>query len=376
MTVASQPRTRPRVGDEHAIALLEEIVSIPSLSTAERPCVDRLVSRMQCLGLRSFVDESGSAIGLIGDETPDATEIALLGHIDTVPGDIPVRREGDLLFGRGTVDAKGPLIAFAVAAARADLPAGVRLRVIGAVEEEAATSKGARFAAAHYHPRACIIGEPSGLCGITLGYKGRLIARVGIQTDSSHSAGPEPTAAELAVGLWNQIDGWCRQHSADKPGAFDHIQGRLRAIRSTSDGLHDRVEMTLGFRLPPGVEPRQIEQACRRFADIGHGALVHWEFSGQEVAHMADRNNPVARAIANALRAQGHTPVPKRKTGTSDMNVVGPIWNCPIVAYGPGDSSLDHTPNEHVSVNEFLSSIRVLTSALELLARELLAQPH
>lgn len=47
------------------------------------------------------------------------------------------------------------------------------------------------------------------------------------------------------------------------------------------------------------------------------------------------------------------------------MNVVGPIWQCPIVAYGPGDSSLDHTPEEHVDVQDFLQAIGVLQRVLE-----------
>ena len=47
------------------------------------------------------------------------------------------------------------------------------------------------------------------------------------------------------------------------------------------------------------------------------------------------------------------------------MNVVGPVWNCPIVAYGPGDSSLDHTPNEHIEVAEYETAINVLRTVLE-----------
>jgi LysW-gamma-L-lysine carboxypeptidase len=52
------------------------------------------------------------------------------------------------------------------------------------------------------------------------------------------------------------------------------------------------------------------------------------------------------------------------KTGTSDMNVAGPVWGCPILAYGPGDSSLDHTPNEHLHLNEYWRAILVLEQAL------------
>ena len=49
------------------------------------------------------------------------------------------------------------------------------------------------------------------------------------------------------------------------------------------------------------------------------------------------------------------------------MNVVGPIWNCPIIAYGPGESALDHTPDERLNLGEYLRAIRVLASVLEAL---------
>ncbi|MEI7989602.1 MAG: hypothetical protein WCI88_11245, partial [Chloroflexota bacterium] len=40
-------------------------------------------------------------------------------------------------------------------------------------------------------------------------------------------------------------------------------------------------------------------------------------------------------------------------------------WNCPSVAYGPGDSNLDHTPKEHISKSEYLKSIDVLVKVIE-----------
>jgi LysW-gamma-L-lysine carboxypeptidase len=46
------------------------------------------------------------------------------------------------------------------------------------------------------------------------------------------------------------------------------------------------------------------------------------------------------------------------------MNVVAPIWRCPILAFGPGDSALDHTPNEHQPIAELVSAAAVLEAAL------------
>jgi LysW-gamma-L-lysine carboxypeptidase len=49
------------------------------------------------------------------------------------------------------------------------------------------------------------------------------------------------------------------------------------------------------------------------------------------------------------------------------MNVVAPHWQCPIVAYGPGDSAFDHTPQEQTSLHEYGQAIDVLTRTLHLL---------
>jgi LysW-gamma-L-lysine carboxypeptidase len=46
------------------------------------------------------------------------------------------------------------------------------------------------------------------------------------------------------------------------------------------------------------------------------------------------------------------------------MNVLGPVWKCPVLAYGPGDSTLDHTPQEHIELAEFERAIDVLSKAL------------
>ena len=53
-----------------------------------------------------------------------------------------------------------------------------------------------------------------------------------------------------------------------------------------------------------------------------------------------------------------------RKTGTGDMNILGKAMNLPIVTYGPGDSHLDHTLNEHIEINEYLQAIAVYKEAL------------
>ncbi len=88
---------------------------------------------------------------------------------------------------------------------------------------------------------------------------------------------------------------------------------------------------------------------------------------GSRLPYRAEKNTPLVRAFLRAIREQGANPSFKVKSGTSDMNVVGPPLNCPIVAYGPGDSSLDHTPDEHLDLAEYRTAIAVLSRVLTLL---------
>jgi len=94
------------------VVFLEELISIPSPSGQEDAVAEYLVRQMAALGFRARRDEVGNVVGTLGDAEAERA-ILLLGHIDTVPGLVPVRWEGDWLYGRGSVDAKGPLAAFA-----------------------------------------------------------------------------------------------------------------------------------------------------------------------------------------------------------------------------------------------------------------------
>lgn len=370
-TAAAETLAEMSALDEaRAIDLLHTLVAMPSVSGGERPATELLTARMHELGFRTRIDEVGNAIGEIGCTASSAREIVLLGHIDTVPGEVRVRREGDLLYGRGAVDAKGPLAAFVMAAATTPLPPGVRVVVIGAVEEETATSRGARHISKRPPPYACIIGEPSGDDGVVLGYKGRLLMDATVTTPSAHSAGPAENAAELAVAWWERVRAMAEEFNRGRGRQFDRLQVRLKSFRTTEDGLADRADAVISFRLPTDLSPDVLEARMRRLLASDGPAGVRLRFSGHEEAVLSDRTNPVARALTVAIRAGGRVPRPTVKTGTSDMNVVGPMWRCPISAYGPGDSSLDHTPNEHISIPEYLEAIGVLRRALRHLASD------
>ena len=337
--------------------LLHDLVAIPSPSTEEAEAAAFLTAWMRRHNYDdAYVDEVGNAVGVIGS---GSRQIVLLGHIDTFTGFPPVRLEGRTLTGRGSVDAKGPLCAFAAAAARADLAEDVQVIVIGAVEEEAATSRGARHALTQYQPDCCVIGEPSRWDRITLGYKGRLLLDWRWEGGLAHSAGEAPSPAERALEYWQGVKAYCDSFNVGVESLYARLDPSVRDINTWQAGVNGVAEMTLGFRLPPNVKPAEIGS---RFP-ASDGATVVGR--GGECAFSGDKNSALSRHFRRAIRAHGGIPRFVYKTGTSDMNVVGPRWGCPIVAYGPGDSALDHTPDERIQLDEYQRAIDVLARVLE-----------
>jgi LysW-gamma-L-lysine carboxypeptidase len=352
-------RDRAEPLTESGVELLEEMLAIPSPSTQERALGQWLVSRMRGMGFAARRDQVGNVVAFWGS---GPREVVLLGHIDTVPGFIPVRREGDRLLGRGAVDAKGPLAAAITAVARQPVGTGWRFTVIGAVEEEG-TSRGARHLVSRRAPDQLVILEPSGWDAVTLGYKGSLRLRYRLSQPMGHGAGPIESAGDRAIAFIRRVQDHAAELSSD-PGSFARLDVRVLRFHADHDGFRDTAAMALGFRLPPAFNVETLKQQLEGWSD---GAELRFDYADGAVR--AEKNTPVVRAFLAGIRDAGGTPRFKMKTGTSDMNIVAPIWGCPALAYGPGDSKLDHTPDEAIDLGEFERGVEVLTTALRRLAQ-------
>ena len=350
-----------------ASELLYGAVALESVSGHEAELARFLVAQMATFCDEAFVDASGSAIGRLGT---GPLKVYVLGHIDTVPGEVPVRIEAGRLYGRGSVDAKGSFCAAVAAASRLEKAVldKLTLLLIGATEEEAPTSKGARHALRTYpKPDFVIVGEPSGWDAVTLGYKGRLVAKVSVAKANFHSAGEGATAAEELVEVWQILKAQVDVYNEGVTGVFDALQVSLQSVGSRADGLEQTAHAVLSYRLPPALAPDVLKSKIA--AQLG---VAQAEFSGEESAYRGAKDTPITRAFRVAIRQQGGGPRFKVKTGTADMNVVAePVWSVPMLAYGPGDSALDHTPSENVPLEEYEKAVAVLATALTHLAENL-----
>ena len=329
--------------------LLIELVEIPSPSGEEDAAAERLREFFEAHDRDVWRDEVGNV------HAPADDAVLLTSHIDTVTGDIPVEiREGEdgkrALWGRGSVDATGSLAAMAVAA----VETGVSF--LGVVGEEV-DSRGARHVVEsdRAEPGAVVNGEPSGWTGITLGYRGLLAGTYVATSESGHTSRPENNAIQDAMDWWTRVED---EFDPDEYlPVFERVTCKPTEFEggSSVDGLSVEATMEVQFRVPPEYTVDDVREMADGQLD---GGTVHWYDLVPPV--MESPRTGVARAFRAAIRTAGGDPRLLRKTGTADMNVFASAWDCPMVTYGPGDSDLDHAPNEHLPLPEYDRSIEVL----------------
>lgn len=337
------------------VDLLEGLLQRYSPTLQEAEAVNYFAAQMQAAGFEACVDEAGNAVGVLG---AGPREVMLLGHIDTVPGFIAVEQLGDRLYGRGAVDAKGPLACFATAAALAGAREGYRFVVIGAVGEEG-DSRGAQFVRDRYKPDMLIIGEPSSWDRVTLGYKGSAWFEYEVRRTLAHTAANVESACQAAVSFWNGVTERSGRWNTGRLKMFDQLIPSLRAMHSRSDGFVEMAELKFNLRVPPGISLTEVEALVREQAHDADLKMVEGC-----AAYRAEKNTPLVRSFLAAIRQHGGSPTFTVKSGTSDMNITAPVWHCPAVAYGPGDSDLDHTPHEHILISDYQRAAQILADVL------------
>jgi LysW-gamma-L-lysine carboxypeptidase len=269
---------------------------------------------------------------------PEAKELLMLGHMDTVPGELPVEfnESESELSGRGAADAKGPLCA-SLAALQKHPELWDKVCIVGAPDEEG-PSEAAKFIRENWSERPVIILEPSEWKGITLSYMGRIFIKCSTTCPPSHSGHLKPFATEVLSTAWKDL-------------AENNIV-RLRRI----DGADTEATMELDIRFKDG-------DGTEILASIPDNISV--DIVEKTRPYSADKNTKLTRSFLRAVREVGGTPVFKRKTGTADMNVLGEKWKeAPMIAYGPGDGKLGHTNEERINIEEYLKGIEVFEKAL------------
>jgi LysW-gamma-L-lysine carboxypeptidase len=245
------------------------------------------------------------------------------------------------------------------AVANAGRKEGWQFVVIGAIEEER-DSDGARFIVDQFKPDFAIVGEPNHWDRIALGYKGSAWATITIRRGQVHTASGEETAAEAAIDVWLKIKAYVDAFNLDKQKVFDKLLVTLQGMESDSDDFEQWARLKVGVRLPVEVPPGAWYEKLKEIS--GEAQVEQMGFPVP--AWGCEKNTKLVRGFLSGIRARGGEPRFVYKTGTADLNIVAPAWKCPAVVYGPGDSNLDHTPNEHIDLSDYQNAVEVLTKVL------------
>lgn len=356
---------------ESRVRLLLDSLEIYSPTGAEAPMASFLSGAMERLGYHDIrIDGAGNVLGEVGEGD---VSLLLCGHMDTVPGMLPLRESDGKIFGRGAADAKAPLCALVAAGAGAK-GAGVKVTFAGVTEEEGDGRGVRQLVAQGLRPDFAVFGEPAGADKITVGYRGRVGLEVLVKTAGGHAG--SPWAHRSAYGEFASL--------MDKLGAYERskeVKGdRFRSLSISPtivkagtfpNVVPQRCEATLDLRLPPTLASSAALEDIRSIAGAPKDGVEVRVIPGEPTeAYEADPGSVLVRSFQRAI-ILGIAGRPKliRKTATGDMNTFAHATGAGCLTYGPGISATSHTDGESVLVDDYLDSIEVLKGAIGQLGR-------
>ncbi|SFI79541.1 acetylornithine deacetylase [Celeribacter neptunius] len=185
------------------LTLLDRLIAFDTTSARSNlPLIDFVEDYLRARGFRitRVPDATGQKAGLFAVLGPEGDGIMLSAHTDVVPvtgqnwsrDPFRLTREGDRLYGRGTTDMKGYLAAMLALADRAaKVPLKEPLKLAISYDEEVGCvgiqQMISALPAALGHPRACFVGEPTGM-QVAIGHKGKAAFEAICHGESGHSA--------------------------------------------------------------------------------------------------------------------------------------------------------------------------------------------
>ncbi|MDP9393752.1 MAG: succinyl-diaminopimelate desuccinylase [Actinomycetota bacterium] len=338
-----------------AAELTAAVCDIESVSGNEGPLADAVEKALRALPhLR--LDRDGDTV-VARTELGRRERVVLAGHLDTVPvaANLPSRRDGDLLYGRGTADMKGG-VAVALRLA-ATLPEPNRdVTYVFYDHEEVEADKNGLGRVARNHPEwleadFAVVMEPSngtveggcnGTMRVDVTTRGRAAhtARSWMGHNAIHEAAHVLARLNAYEPAQVEVDGLVYREGLNAVLVSGGIAGNV---------VPDRCSIAVNYRFAPSKSEADAEAHLRQvfegydvtFVDSAPGArpgLTH----------------PAAAAFVAAI---GQEPAPK--FGWTDVARFSAL-GVPAVNFGPGDPLLAHKDDEHVS----MAAVRECESAM------------
>jgi succinyl-diaminopimelate desuccinylase len=397
---------------DEMVALAQALIRFPTVNPpgeAYRPCAEFIGGRLRA---RGFAVEYVRAEGTPGDseQHPRINVIArragegpgpcvhFNSHIDVVQTGAGWTRDpfaaqelDGKIYGRGACDMKGGLAA-SIIAVEALIDCGATLpgtlEISGTVDEESGGYGGVHYLAQRgwfSSPRVdhVIIPEPLNVDRVCIGHRGVWWAEITTRGRMAH--GSMPFLGDCAVRHMNAVIDRMERDLYPKLAArrtdMPVVPSGARHATLNINSIHGGQQETCGFPAPC------VPDSCRMILDrrllieesMGGAKAEMRELLEQLVLEregfsydirdlfevlptMADRDGPVARSTAAAIRrVLGREPEFICSPGTYDqkhIDRIGKLRDC--IAYGPGILDLAHQPDEYVLIEDMMNSAKVM----------------
>jgi putative selenium metabolism hydrolase len=357
------------------VSFAQRLVGTESPSGQEGAVAALVREEMERLGYAVAVDELGTVTGTLGGG--DGPCVLLDAHMDTVgvtdraawSADPAGELRDGRLYGRGSVDMKGPLAALVHGAAAA--AARGRVVVSASIAEEMIEGYATVEVARRVRPDVAVICEPSHRT-VVVGQRGRAELIVEVEGRPSHSSRPDlgVNAVEAMADVLVAARGLeLPEHPALGPAILVVTDVVSRPYPALSV-LPDRCTATFDRRTLPGEDEDEVLAQLRDAAEAAvapHGATVQVTlgldcfdaYTGTPVearnfapAWYTGADAPAARAALGAVGGEpGHWLFCTNGSGTAALGI-------PTIGFGPGDETLAHRVDEHIELAELEAGAR------------------
>ncbi|GAA1232465.1 succinyl-diaminopimelate desuccinylase [Oryzihumus leptocrescens] len=337
----------------HVVSLTAALCDLESVSGNEEVLADAVEEALGALPHLSVTRDGNTVIARTDLGRPE--RVVLAGHLDTVPlttpPNLPTRREGDELVGRGTVDMKGGVaVQLRIAAAVAEPSRDVTFVFYDCEEVESERNGLARVG--RNRPELleadfAVLLEPTD-GGIEGGCKGTIRVEVTARGKAAHSARPwnGVNAIHEAHAILGRLTAYEAQ-TVEVDGLDYHEALNAVGIRGGIAGnvIPDECVVVVNYRFAPSMTSAEAEEHLRELFE-GYDVRVTDTADGARPGLQL----PAAKAFVDALAV----PV-TAKEGWTDVARFSAL-GIPAVNFGPGDPNLAHHDDERVPVQQLVDA--------------------
>nr|WP_243848332.1 succinyl-diaminopimelate desuccinylase [Sphingomonas insulae] len=363
------------------MALAQALLRADSVTPARGPVFDVLESALVPIGFavdRFVVGEApdGPVENMIAVRPGASTHLAFAGHVDVVPpgegwhgspwsGEV----RGDLLYGRGAVDMKGAVAAFAAAASRT---AGPTLSLLITGDEEGPATYGTpllieRLAARGIAPDLCLVGEPTSVRQlgdmVKIGRRGSVNIWIEVPGRQGHVA--YPGLADNPAGKLARALAALEAMGLDHGNAWFQPSNLEITDIAVGNAAHNVIPARATARLNIRFNDEQrgadlVDRVTTVVREYAPGAIVTGKVSGE--AFLTEPGAFTALVSAAIEARTGIVPELSTSGGTSDARFLSKL--CPTMELGLINATM-HQIDEAVAVADLETLTAIYANVIE-----------